>query len=808
MEGMEVPIMGSDSVKWTEVSVPSSSGENSIVPHSDGHSTRTATTAFAPLTRDTASCSVIGDPPLYLVWRIHKVRPHTLELVQLSAGEEFPATGLRLNFPHGLSPFAFIFKDQIGSTSRNFCSLYALTVTGVAYLLKLSSISAYASCSVFPQDDFVEVNLPAYSNYEPVTSVTAMPGCLVVGRGDGSVACFQLGTLHQTASGFVHELRDHSAIGRLWGLVSRGRMAGAVQDLVISEVQEKKLLFVLHIDGIIQVWDLLCYSRVLGHKLTIPTLDGASYLRLWVGEVDCDSGVIPLAALYKRTMEGSIDMISVYSLHSSFGDRMTLSLESTMQTISLEEGAHIDVKVAYDKIWILKDNGLVFHKLSCMNAAKEEARCYALQEDFVADQLFQSFEHSSDDLLLIMHSIFSSAKEQIMPFVSSIFLRRLFLPGVYNNNVLRATLLDYNKHWTDSEFQSLNADRLKTEIISLVEHEGFSESSMSICWWKSFCARYFHYWCKSNEPLALLVQSSEGVVGLIRKHSLSLFRDLEKTELLVDGSSDELGDPVNFGVDLPDDEDEILTEVIRCITRISQQFGKSSSAIFYESLFGTPSISSEEIIRRLLKILQTGDYSSLALNNLSDLSADIAWEKELSDHRSLRKFSVDMLLSLHALLKKAVYWGKVLNVIESYLQFLVPQKTRHNSGAETIFNIGSSILVQMTSQIAKVMFESAWSILLFVNYLVSISGQVMGRMFPVGSRAACSEQNHRLEWLSKKAVVRLLTTWTKMRVVGGALASCVRGWLCAGKAAKHAVAARLVGLGLCRYRRAVLATGD
>lgn len=29
---------------------------------------------------------------------------------------------------------------------------------------------------------------------------------------------------------------------------------------------------------------------------------GASYLRLWVGEVDCDSGVIPLAALYKRTM--------------------------------------------------------------------------------------------------------------------------------------------------------------------------------------------------------------------------------------------------------------------------------------------------------------------------------------------------------------------------------------------------------------------------------------------------------------------------------------------------------------------------
>lgn len=72
---------------------------------------------------------------------------------------------------------------------------------------------------------------------------------------------------------------------------------------------------------------------------------------------------------------------------------------------------------------------------------------------------------------MLANNIFMVLQEQIMPFVSSIFLRRLFLPGVYNNNVLRATLLDYNKHWTDSEFQSLNADRLKTEIISLVEHE-------------------------------------------------------------------------------------------------------------------------------------------------------------------------------------------------------------------------------------------------------------------------------------------------------------------------------------------------
>ena len=41
---------------------------------------------------------------------------------------------------------------------------------------------------------------------------------------------------------------------------------------------------------------------------------------------------------------------------------------------------------------------------------REEGHCYALQETFVADQLFQSSEHCLDDLLWISHSLFSSMK--------------------------------------------------------------------------------------------------------------------------------------------------------------------------------------------------------------------------------------------------------------------------------------------------------------------------------------------------------------------------------------------------------------
>lgn len=59
----------------------------------------------------------------------------------------------------------------------------------------------------------------------------------------------------------------------------------------------------------------------------------------------------------------------------------------------------------------------------------------------------------------------------MVPFVSSIFLRKLLCPGIYHNISLRATLLDYNRHWTDSEFQSLTADGLRKEILSLIEYE-------------------------------------------------------------------------------------------------------------------------------------------------------------------------------------------------------------------------------------------------------------------------------------------------------------------------------------------------
>ncbi|RDX92690.1 Nuclear pore complex protein NUP160, partial [Mucuna pruriens] len=717
--------------------------------------------------------------------RIHKAQPQSLELLELAASTEFPRVGLRLTFPDALCPFAFICKNEVTSSpplimllisgaSRFPYLLYVLTVSGVAYLLRIRNASAYSSVSVFPVDELLELNVRGYipNHAVAVTAVTATAGGLVVGTSDGSVFCFQLGVVDPSAPGFVHELRDEAGFSRLWGLISRyfllnsnaclisvfdffsnlpiyslflglnlpvlwiirhslnvssrGNMVGTVQELVILELHEKKFVFVLHLDGTLRIWDLASRSRVFSHNMGIMTMAGANFVRLWVGQSYPDSSIIPLAILYRDTSDENLEMISLYSILYNFGDRIVFSMEPSVQKIPLEEGRCLDVKLTLDKIWILKDDELVSHIFST-NIDEVEAFSYALQEEFVADQLFQSSEHLADEILRITHSIFSSSKDDILPFVSSIFLRRLLLPGVHHNATLYATLAEYSRHLGESELQTLTADGLKKEILSLIEHEVGSEIASLLHCWKCFFTRYFHNWCKNNALYGLLVDSSSDAVGLIRKNSISLFRSLEDIERIVEGSSDEVSSELTGLVDIFDDEleCEILIELLRCVISFSQQLGKTASSIFFESLLTTPVISSDDIVRYIVKILETGYCMSGPVLQTSTSGDNIViLEKELADHKSLRKLSVDMFLSLQGLHKKASTWGRILNVIEGFLKFLVPQKVIQNFDTEMSSNINSSIIVHTTYQIAKVMFESAWDFLLFLSYLVDISGQV------------------------------------------------------------------------------------
>lgn len=193
---------------------------------------------------------------------------------------------------------------------------------------------------------------------------------------------------------------------------------------------------------------------------------------------------------------------------------------------------------------------------------------------------------------------------------------------------------------------------------------------------------------------------------------------------MLSGSFEEYGDLVSYGFEFSKSELEVLVGVLRCISNVSLQLGRVSSAIFYESPFSTPTISSQEVIPQLLKILDTGFNSSIAALQRSELGTDTSWEKEVADHKRLRKFSADMYLSLHSLCSKVTTWGKVLDVIERYLKFLVPRKIVQKLNNEIVFTVRSSVTVQSTSQVAKVMFESALDVLLLLSYMVNISGQV------------------------------------------------------------------------------------
>lgn len=79
--------------------------------------------------------------------------------------------------------------------------LYVLTVSGVALLCHLRSPFSYVSGSVLHQDDIVEFNLQTQAQSAKVTAVTAKPGCIVIGRQDGSICSYRLGKLAPNAPG-------------------------------------------------------------------------------------------------------------------------------------------------------------------------------------------------------------------------------------------------------------------------------------------------------------------------------------------------------------------------------------------------------------------------------------------------------------------------------------------------------------------------------------------------------------------------------------------------------------------------------
>nr|GEX11235.1 hypothetical protein [Tanacetum cinerariifolium] len=205
--------------------------------------------------------------------------------------------------------------------------------------------------------------------------------------------------------------------------------------------------------------------------------------------------------------------------------------------------------------------------------------------------------------------------------------------------------------------------------------------------WKEFCSRYFHNWCHENAPCSLLLDSSNGAIGIIRKSSVSLLCRLTDTEILSYGTADEIREiNINLSSDL---EREVLLKVLWCTRHLSEHLGKVASVIFYDCCFNKPLRSPESIMMRIVKVLAT-------FNVL---------ERGPANHKTNTNFSMDMLVSLRELYSVAGTWDVFVEVGLMYLNFLVYQRNQNGSDSGLVF-------------------ESIFTILLLLNYMLKISAQI------------------------------------------------------------------------------------
>lgn len=82
-----------------------------------------------------------------------------------------------------------------------------------------------------------------------------------------------------------------------------------------------------------------------------------------------------------------------------------------------------------------------------------------------------NFDSVTCDLTICFCNIF---QDQTVQSLSSVFLRRLLHPSVYVDVIMRKTLQDYNRHFSIAEFECLDCDGVKKQILSLIEREVYS----------------------------------------------------------------------------------------------------------------------------------------------------------------------------------------------------------------------------------------------------------------------------------------------------------------------------------------------
>ncbi|PWA49595.1 nucleoporin [Artemisia annua] len=257
LTGIEAaPIISNDSIQWIDVRVPLTDNQPSPELHTP------------PIDDASSVCIIRDESPIYFLWRIHKNNPNVLEIVQFDSFERFPSVGLHVTFTKALGPFASICKNEFSSDSRNPYMLYTMSVDGVVCLIHLNNVTNYGSGSVLTTPEVEELNTHNFAVHGTITSIAATAGFVVIGKHNGWVGCFRLGSLESGSQGFQYELQEdaRNMIDHFVTKVLRKTVA-PVMDLLCLEIRGRKVTFVLYEDGLLQLWDLLRCSRYFDNML-------------------------------------------------------------------------------------------------------------------------------------------------------------------------------------------------------------------------------------------------------------------------------------------------------------------------------------------------------------------------------------------------------------------------------------------------------------------------------------------------------------------------------------------------------------
>lgn len=167
-----MPILGSDSVKWIEVTIPSS-----FAATADADIPSTCT----PLSHDCASSIAIGDPPTYLIW-------YFLILFLISNFLHFPI--LYIHFfgyivPGESASFSLELSNYLSSVlTKNFqnsdCeSLFLKCSLPLFFSAKMRYFAFNFFVFVFPSVECVSAKMRHFMNCRLISLLGAIPICSV-----------------------------------------------------------------------------------------------------------------------------------------------------------------------------------------------------------------------------------------------------------------------------------------------------------------------------------------------------------------------------------------------------------------------------------------------------------------------------------------------------------------------------------------------------------------------------------------------------------------------------------------------------